>query len=198
MELGNQIRRRRKEQGLSQEQFAEKIYVSRQTVSNWETGRTYPDVQSLLLMSSVLDVTVDDLIKGDVEMMREEKDRDAKRMNRLAWLMLLAELAAVLEMLLGLILWEWDVVPTLLCGAALTALAMVPATEIERLKKKHDILTYSEVSAFEKGQEIDRETPAGLRARKHPWRAKMLKTLVAAGAGALFGFVVSYLLMAVK
>ena len=63
MELGNQIRQRRKEKGFSQEQFAEMVYVSRQTVSNWETGRTYPDVQSLLLMSAVLDVTVDELIK---------------------------------------------------------------------------------------------------------------------------------------
>ena len=198
MELGNQIRQRRKEKGFSQEQFAEMVYVSRQTVSNWETGRTYPDVQSLLLMSAVLDVTVDELIKGDVEMMREEKSQDAKRMNRLAWLMVLGILAASAEMILGLLLWEWDVVPTILCGMSLTALALVPATEIERLKKKHDILTMAEIDAFEKGLEVDRQAPASLRARKHPWRTKLLKVLASAALGALVGFVSAYLIMAIK
>lgn len=198
MELGNHIRQYRKDKGLSQEQFAERILVSRQTVSNWETGRTYPDVQSLLLMSAVLDVTVDELIKGDVEMMREEKDRDVRKMNRLAWLMVLATAAAVAEMILGLLLWEWDTVPTLLCGACLTVFAILPAAEIERLKKKHDILTMAEMSAFEKGLEVDRKAPASLRVRNHPWRTTLLKILAGTAVGALVGFVGAYLIMAVK
>ena len=48
MELAGQIKKHRQALGISQEALAEKIYVSRQTISNWETGRTYPDVQSLL------------------------------------------------------------------------------------------------------------------------------------------------------
>ena len=54
MELGTQIRKYRNERTLSQEALAEKVYVSRQTVSNWENDKSYPDVNSLVLLSEVL------------------------------------------------------------------------------------------------------------------------------------------------
>ena len=66
MEVGVQIKKYRNELGLSQEKLAEKVYVSRQTVSNWETGKNYPDIHSLLLLSSLFGVSLDQLIKGDV------------------------------------------------------------------------------------------------------------------------------------
>ena len=53
MELGNQIREHRKAMHLSQDDLAEKILVARQTVSNWENGKNYPDIQSLLLLSEL-------------------------------------------------------------------------------------------------------------------------------------------------
>ena len=196
MELAGQIRRRRKELGLSQEELATCIYVSRQTISNWETDRTYPDVESLLLLSALFDTTVDELIKGDIEMMQETREQDVKRMNRLSWAMLGLIVLAVVVMLGGFVVWEWDLVPTLISGLSLTALAMVPAFEIEKLKKKHDILTYGEIEAFEKGAEIDRSTPAGQRARKHPVRTALVKALVAGLVGAAVGFVAAYLLAA--
>lgn len=71
MELAGQIKKHRQALGISQEALAEKIYVSRQTISNWETARTYPDVQSLLLLSVAFDISIDELIKGDVETMEE-------------------------------------------------------------------------------------------------------------------------------
>ena len=63
MELGKQIRKYRNERTLSQEALAEKIYVSRQTVSNWENDKSYPDVNSLVLLSEVFEVSLDQLIK---------------------------------------------------------------------------------------------------------------------------------------
>ena len=48
---------------MSQDEFADKIYVSRQTVSNWETGKNYPDINSLILMSETFGVSVDTLLK---------------------------------------------------------------------------------------------------------------------------------------
>ena len=72
MELGKQIKKYRGELGLSQEALAEKIYVSRQTVSNWENDKNYPDINSLLRLSEVFQVSVDILIKGDVEKMKVE------------------------------------------------------------------------------------------------------------------------------
>lgn len=77
MELGKQIRRYRNERSFSQETLAEKVYVSRQTISNWENGKSYPDVNSLVLLSEAFEVSLDKLIKGDVENMKEQISRSS-------------------------------------------------------------------------------------------------------------------------
>ncbi len=74
MESGARTKEHRKEKGLFQDDLAERIYVSRQIISNWETGRTYPDVQSLLLLSNVFEAIVDSFAKGDVEAMAKAVD----------------------------------------------------------------------------------------------------------------------------
>ena len=53
MELGKQIKKHRQEVQLSQEKLADRVYVSRQTISNWENDKSYPDVTSLVLLSEV-------------------------------------------------------------------------------------------------------------------------------------------------
>lgn len=58
MELGNQIKKYRSELQLSQDQLAERIYVSRQTISNWENEKSYPDVNSLVLLSEVFKTSI--------------------------------------------------------------------------------------------------------------------------------------------
>lgn len=59
MNLGKQISAHRKKMGLSQDNLAAKIYVSRQTISNWGTGRSYPDVENLLLLSTLFGTSLD-------------------------------------------------------------------------------------------------------------------------------------------
>lgn len=54
--------------------MADKIYVSRQTISNWENEKNYPDIKSLVLMSEVFQVSLDNLVKGDLERMKKEID----------------------------------------------------------------------------------------------------------------------------
>ncbi|MDO7204570.1 helix-turn-helix transcriptional regulator [Paraclostridium bifermentans] len=54
MEIGKQIKKYRTDRKLSQEALAERIFVSRQTISNWENDKNYPDMKSLLLLSSLL------------------------------------------------------------------------------------------------------------------------------------------------
>ena len=71
MELGRQIKKYRGELNLSQEELADKIFVSRQTVSNWENDKNYPDIKSLILMSEVFGVSLDILVKGDIETMKK-------------------------------------------------------------------------------------------------------------------------------
>ena len=69
MELGIRIKELRNVQGINQDELANKLFVSRQTVSNWENGKSYPDIQSVLLLSEIFDVSVDNLLKGDIEKM---------------------------------------------------------------------------------------------------------------------------------
>ena len=72
MELKNQIRKYRTQLNLSQEELAEKIFVTRQSISNWENGKNYPDIHSLILLSTLFEVSLDQLIKGDLEQMKKE------------------------------------------------------------------------------------------------------------------------------
>lgn len=56
---------------MSQEELAEKIHVSRQSISNWENERSYPDIHNLLMMSILFNVSLNDLVKGDVKIMKK-------------------------------------------------------------------------------------------------------------------------------
>lgn len=62
MELGKQIKKYRTEANLSQEELADKVFVSRQTVSNWENDKNYPDIKSLVLLSEIFHISLDNLI----------------------------------------------------------------------------------------------------------------------------------------
>ena len=164
MELGTQIRKYRNERTLSQEALAEKVYVSRQTVSNWENDKSYPDVNSLVLLSEVFEISLDQLIKGDVEMMKEQINQtDQKRFGRLSNIFAILFLAVLitpipLEHFLsyaGIAIW------VVIFGAALYTAALV-----EREKKKFDVQTYREILAFTEGKslsEIEKAREEGKR-----------------------------------
>ena len=63
MELGKRLKEYRNRLGITQDDLAEKLYVSRQTVSAWENDKTYPDIHSLLMLSDLFDVSLDTLVK---------------------------------------------------------------------------------------------------------------------------------------
>ena len=63
MDIGTKIRNARSDAGLTQEKAAEALGVSRQTISNWENGRTYPDIVSVIKMSDLYSVSLDRLLK---------------------------------------------------------------------------------------------------------------------------------------
>ena len=76
MNIANQIANIRKEQQLTQEEFGRLFYVTRQTVSNWENGKSYPDLQILVDMSNRFGISLDVLLKGDSEMVKAiDKER---------------------------------------------------------------------------------------------------------------------------
>ena len=84
MDIGNQIRDGRARLGLSQDELAQKLYVSRVTINHWETGKSIPDAQSMLLLANLFGTTIDELVKGDVGEMREMVEKRERRTRVLA------------------------------------------------------------------------------------------------------------------
>lgn len=84
MDFGEQIKSIRKRENLTQEQFAMKLNVSRQAVSNWENNKNLPDIGMSILMSNVFQISLDQLIKGDNHMnnMTEKVIKDGSETRR--------------------------------------------------------------------------------------------------------------------
>ena len=200
MDISNQIKTRREAMGLSQEQLAEKLYVSRQTISNWERDKTYPDVQSLLMLSVLFDTSIDTLVKGDVTVMEEAVERDRKRMGarmvRLAVLML-----ALLVLAFALILspafawmegtWGMGVAATVASLPAIAALAV--STILDRIKRENDLVTYREILAFMNGETDIERDPRALPRRSWPTKHRLAYDLLTFIAAALIGGVLGYI-----
>ena len=76
MNIGNQILNIRKEKQLTQEEFGRLFHVTRQTVSNWENGKSYPELQILVSISDQFDISLDTLLKEDSKMVQSiDKER---------------------------------------------------------------------------------------------------------------------------
>lgn len=188
MELGKHIREYRTQRGMSQEDLAARVYVSRQTVSNWETDKTYPDVESLLLLSVLFDTTVDGLIKGDVEAMKNALKDSYKKMIALTWSGLALVFVGLGMFLAGLELWGWGLAPSAIIGFLIWGVGMFMIMKVERIKKEHDLVTYQEVLAFKKGEPIDRDNPKSRRARQHRLAKTIATMVVAIVVGGILGF----------
>lgn len=70
MEIGSKLKKARIDSGLTQEKVAEKIQVSRQTISNWENEKCYPDIINVIKLSDIYSISLDELLKGDSTMIR--------------------------------------------------------------------------------------------------------------------------------
>ncbi|MET1248679.1 helix-turn-helix domain-containing protein [Sporolactobacillus sp. STCC-11] len=65
MDLGSRIKEARERLNLSQDELAEKMDISRQAISKWETGKSYPDIEKILKLSDIFNLSLDELVKGD-------------------------------------------------------------------------------------------------------------------------------------
>ena len=153
MELGKQIRRYRNERSFSQETLAEKVYVSRQTISNWENGKSYPDVNSLVLLSEAFEVSLDKLIKGDVENMKEQINREDQQIFNCLSVIYTVLLLAVAVTPLPLV--EFLSYAGLGIWLALLGVALYVARLVEKKKKEMDVQTYKEIVAFMEGKSLN-------------------------------------------
>lgn len=68
MNVGQKLRESRIKSKMTQEQVAEKLFVSRQTISNWENEKSYPDIISVIKLSDLYSISLDELLKGDEKM----------------------------------------------------------------------------------------------------------------------------------
>lgn len=88
MDLGNNLSQFRKKSGLSQEEVAEKLGVSRQTISKWETNDTIPDIYQSKKLAKLYHISLDKLIDFDVEMSKIEtaiQNSDEKKVSKINW-----------------------------------------------------------------------------------------------------------------
>ena len=190
MELAGQIKKHRQALGISQEALAEKIYVSRQTISNWETARTYPDVQSLLLLSVAFDISI-------VETM-EESVRKAD--HSLIWMyaaeMLLTVIAIVALFFALDSFIEKNTTSGFACllvFAATFATALGLSFAVKKAKVRNNILTYQEILAFCAGEEPNRTSRYNAFVRKHKSAHDMLLVMLSAIFGAALGVVLRFI-----
>ena len=153
MELGKQIKKYRSEMNLSQDELAEKVFVSRQTVSNWENNKNYPDIKSLMLMSEVFGVSLDILVRGDIETMKkvinETEVKKANHYGNIFSILFITALVLFIPLvkffkIYGIIIW-----------GIYYAVCLVFALKVNKVYKENDVSTYKEIMAFLDGKSVE-------------------------------------------
>ncbi len=182
MNISQMIQEKRKEKGLSQEQLADRIYVSRQTISNWETGKSIPDLESVLLLSTLFDVSADEMIRGRRIEAKENGNQQPEKQAALhilyqSWIMAASMLMAIA---LFAAYMKTDQILFLFFAGVIYVFGFAISFSLEKLKKQNNLTTYREIDAFlEKG-----EKPK-VRSRE-TWKSVLGKAGAAALAGIVF------------
>ncbi|MCL2249082.1 MAG: helix-turn-helix domain-containing protein [Oscillospiraceae bacterium] len=120
MTISEKLKQARAESGLSQEEVAEKLGVSRQTMSNWENARSYPDIVSVIALSDIYNVALDSLMKGDTEMQKHlQESTNITKSNKQVAASIIALMLALLStvgviVVLGGELGDFADLPTLM------------------------------------------------------------------------------------
>ena len=136
MQLGERLQKIRSDNDLTQDELAGMLHVTRQTVSNWEHEKSYPDLESLIKISEHFNISVDMMLKEDSKM-TNEIDKSIKWANRLK----------MIPFIMGLCVWEFlvfeifvDISLSLLIGAIVLAIASFICS-IMILKIERTVLT---------------------------------------------------------
>ena len=180
MDIGKRIREYRKIYNLSQEQLADKIFVSRQTVSNWENNKTYPDIQIIVSLSILFNVSLDELIREDLEEMKMKisNNKATKRADIYSLIMICSTILASLSIGLVVALPEskfiWIVSVTLFLPALWSSFVL------EKFKRNNDLKTYKEILAFSQNKDVE-----VLRKKRDARRTRIEKGIIVLGYAGL-------------
>ena len=187
MELARRIREHRERLGMSQGELAKAVFVTRNTIGNWEADRTYPDVQSLLLLSELCGVSIDALARDDAHDRREALEAGAKRMRRLGVVMATFGLACVAWVVAGIVL-DLDLALIAVPAAALLVPAMVAAFLIDKMRHDNQLFAYQAVEAYLAGEDPEVGCRYNQRAGEHWVARRIAQTIVAVLIGLCCGW----------
>ena len=190
MEISTQIKKYRNSKNLSQEELAEKVFVTRQTISNWENEKSYPDIHSLLLLSSIFDVSLAQLIKGDIETMKEKiNEQEIKKLNYYGNIF---SVHFVVLILVAAPLFIWLEQFAFIPFGIIFVITMYWALKVEKIKKDNDVQTYKEIVAFCEGKRLD-EIQKQREIGKRPYQ-NVMKVIVSAIVTAAVCFLIGFLM----
>ena len=162
MELSKQIKKYRKEQNLSQEDLAEKIHVTRHTISNWERDKNIPDLNSLILLSEIFNTSLDNLVKGDVKVM--EKQLNNKRFNNWVWIMGISSILTAISV--GPSLHYFGNLGYIIV-ILLATILVYSSIKIEKYKKQNTLFTYKQILDYMNGKPIKKMRDSRLKNGKN-------------------------------
>ena len=189
MELGKRLKEYRSQSGMTQDELAERLYVTRQTISNWENDKSYPDIHSLLMLGELFNVSLDTLVKGDIEIMKETIDqeniRSFKRDSNIYGILLLVCVVTFFP------LYKWGGIPGMIIWGLLFAAALFFAVRVEKVKKQQDIHTSQESVAFTTGEKLDHIQKAREEGKRN------YQLVIAVVVCAALGFLVPWIISAV-
>lgn len=155
MNVGARIKKYREKQNISQDELALKVFVSRQTISNWETNKSYPDIKSLTMLSNIFHVTLDDFIKGDIEEMKKIVSKEKIEKFNIMSYIFLAEM--LILMFSAYPLFSIDGYIGTIIWSLFSVITFVTATIVEKFKKNNNIQTYKEIIAFMENKSLSYE-----------------------------------------
>ena len=101
MKIGDKLKNARMGKKLTQEEVAEKLFVSRQSISNWENNKTYPDIGNVIALSDLYQISLDELLKGSDNFMKHlEESTDIVESNKKLIFIIVIALIAMIVMAL--------------------------------------------------------------------------------------------------
>lgn len=187
MNIGERIKKYRENNNISQDELALKIFVSRQTISNWENNKSCPDIKSLSMLSNIFNVSLDDFIKGNIDEMKNKIEKgDVKKFNILGFVFFMELLTIVISAYplfkfmnnTGIIIW-----------VSLFLITLITSYVIEKFKKNNDIQTYKEIVAFMENKPLTYD-----QTQQEKGKRVYQKILYAIFSG-LIGFIISLIVI---
>ena len=187
MKIGQHIYQLRTTQNLTQEELASKVYVTRQTVSNWERGYSYPDLQTLMTISEYFNISVHELLKEDLPTIERSLSMKAhQHFQQLSTEFTLLLIWFVISSIFSIYFFREN---GLLLNLVISSLWLVyKSFQVERFKSDYQLRNYQDISDFLAGK-ITQPIKAPSHSKTLLWRSvNFLLSMI-------LGFVSVYLLL---